>query len=271
MKKIFKSLLPAGVVTIAMGGIMASCGNTESGNMSFESFELSEVADGADSDSLRNQLDDFDGRWDVKTSGVLPVKLGDKDMSELRDSLYAMAGVVAEEGKLKIRLPEELKPLEEKKDSEGKENAPKKDARPGSTLEREISIDLLTPSLAVFHCYTYSYPEGAAHGGYANAYLNYDIASGKIVTMQSLFTAGFEKLLLPAIRLNLEASETALLVDLGEVGLPSQFRITDSGVDFIYGIYEIAPYAAGEPTVSFSFGELESILTPAGKKLLLGN
>lgn len=245
--------------------ILSSCGGNK-GDIVFENFELATVADGADSDSLRNAVHDFDGRWEVSTSGVLPVSLGNKDVSELRDSLFKLANISFDDNKLQISLPSELIPLDKSKEKgENKVG----DGKPGSRLYTSLMVDMLTRKVAVFHNYMFSYPEGAAHGVYANSYINYDIESGKIITLNAIFTSGFEKLLTPAIRRKLEESDIELLVDPEEIRLPKQFRITADGIDFIYGIYEIAPYSEGEPTVTFYNGELSSILTPTGKALLL--
>lgn len=236
--------------------------------MQFESYDLSVTADGADSDSLRNIIADFDGRWDVHTSGLLPTRLGDKDLSELRDSLMKMSALQLDGKKLAIRLPEEMIPLNDKSKDSG-ETIPAKGATPGSKYGATLSLDLLTQNVAVFHSAIYSYPEGAAHGAFANKYLNYDIATGKIVTMQSLFANGYDKFLLQSIRERLEESGVELLIEPEELRLPSQFRITANGLEFVYGLYEIAPYSEGEPRVEFAPGELSPILSPTGKAILL--
>ncbi|MDE5653792.1 MAG: RsiV family protein [Muribaculaceae bacterium] len=266
MKRLHNGILAMTGAALAMAGMTACGGNNDDKNgISFESFSFSEVADGADSDSLRNVIDDFDGRWSVHTDGVLPTRLGKGDIDFLRDSLCNLAGVEIVEGKLCEALPAELTPLDTKTVADSVRGT-----TPKSEYINQLSVDLLTPKLAVFHNYTYSYPEGAAHGMSVNSYVNYDIQKGEIVTLNRLFTAGFEKLLLPAIRKKLEDSGVELLVEPEEVKMPQQFRITSSGVEFIYGLYEIAPYAEGEPTVMFYSSELSSILTPAGKTLLLG-
>lgn len=246
--------------------LFASCGDSK-GDIVFENFKESVLADGADSDSLRNVLADFDGRWEVASSGILPVSLGGKDVSALRDTLYRMSCLKFEDNKLQINLTGELKPLDKQNVTRDDEKV--NGGKPGSRLSNILSVDLLTTKIAVFHNFSCSYPEGAAHGTYANTYVNYDIESGKIVTMNAIFTSGFEKLLVPAIRQRLEENGTELLVEPEEIQLPKQFRITTEGVDFIYGLYEIAPYSEGEPKVSFENGELTSILTPTGKALIL--
>lgn len=250
--------------------LVVSCGG-KSGDVVFENYEAATVAEAADSDSLRNILDNYDGRWEVTSSGVLPVSLGNKDISALRDTLYKLANIRLDDNKLSISLPSELIPYD-KSSKENKKNEKETktvDGKPASRLYSNLTVDMLTTRVAVFHALTYSYSEGAAHSAYSNTYVNYDIESGKIVTMPLIFTSGFEKLLLPAIRRQLEEKGVEVLVEPNEIRLPEQFRITADGIDFIYGLYEIAPYSEGEPTVTFSNGELSSILTPTGKALLL--
>lgn len=260
-----KRILYIACIPLLMMAVV-SCGNSK-GDIVFENFEVSAIADGADSDSLRNVVADYDGRWEVVSSGILPVSLGNKDVSALRDTLCRLSSLKLEDNKLLIDISGELKPYDESKVK--KEGEKISDGKPGSNLYNVLSVDMLTPRLAVFHSYSFSTPEGAAHGSYTNAYVNYDIESGKIVTMKAIFTAGFEKLLVPAIRQRLEENGTELIVEPEEIRLPRQFRITADGVEFIYGLYEISPYSEGEPKVFFENGELTSILTPTGKALIL--
>ncbi len=267
----FKSILLTAGLFATMGSAVVSCGgNEDSSSLSFVPYELTSIADGADSDSLRNIVDDFDGRWNVRLTGVFPEKLGKNDTGELRDSLCRLANIrIDENGKFQISLPPELKVLGENKEN-GK-NAPAQgaDKAPGSVLTHELSIDLLTPKFAVFRSFTYSFPEGAAHPAFSNGYLNYDIAKGKIITYKMIFTVGFEKLIKVAIYDRLEEQGIDLQVEKDEFKVSKQFRLTPEGVEFIYGIYEIAPYSDGEPTVFFDYSELASILTPAGKEMFL--
>lgn len=259
------ALILAGAAMFSIS--LVSCGDKkDKGEISFSSYSFSEVADGADSDSLRNVLENFDGRWSVKLTGVLPEKIGEKSVDALRDSLYNLADLsIDEKGNLVVKYPSELKALEKEiadTISSGR--------KPGSAYENNLSVAMLTPKVVVFRNFKYSYPEGAAHPVWLNNYLNYDIKSGQIITMRSLFTDGYGKLLRPAIENKLQEAGVDLFPDQ-EISLPKQFRLTPTGIDFIYNIYEIAPYAAGEPTVHFTYYELESIMSPAGKALLLGD
>lgn len=62
------------------------------------------------------------------------------------------------------------------------------------------------------------------------------------------------------LRSKLKDGKYDLLVPLNEIGIPTDFEITESGINFIYGLYEIAPYSSGEITVEFATYELDDIL-----------
>lgn len=58
----------------AICGTLSSCGNATAGEQffSFESYSLSKVAEGADTDSLSKTMVDFDGRWELTSEGITP-------------------------------------------------------------------------------------------------------------------------------------------------------------------------------------------------------
>lgn len=251
-----------------MGQVLTSCGGDEGkGAMSFSEYSLTAVADGADSDSLRSVFANFDGRCSVSVSGVLPERLGEKNVEALRDSLCRLANVeLDEKGKIAVVYPSELKEL-----SKAISDTVADGRKPGSVYENKLSLAMLTPKLAVFNSYMYSYPEGAAHGVWTNSYVNYDIESGKILTTKNIFTTDYHKLLVPAIINKLKEQDLEFLVEESEIKMPKQFCLTPSGIDFIYGLYEITPYSEGEVTAHFTYAELSSILRPEAKALFLGD
>ncbi|MDE6558885.1 MAG: RsiV family protein [Muribaculaceae bacterium] len=268
MKSIISKSMVYGSAAILIGALASCSGNDAKGDFNFSSYEMSAVADGHDSDSLRNVLEDFDGRWDVKVSGVLPERLGSKSVAELRDSLCRLANVSFDEkGKTVVEYPAEMREL-----AAHLADSIAPDRKPGSAFENSLSVSMLTPKLVVFNSYMYSYPEGAPHGVWLNSYVNYDIQAGEILTYSDIFTEGFSKMLVPAILNKLEAQGVQILMSREEIGtrMPRQFRLMPDGMEFVYNIYEIAPYSAGEPRVKFTYGELESLLRPAAKALLMG-
>lgn len=242
---------------------LTSCGGSSGDEQffSFRSYSLTTVAKGADTDSLRLHLKDFNGLWNVSTCGIMPEKVGDHMITALTDSLAAMSCVNFDAGEPAITLPTELQALP--KDSVATDSL-----TAGSSLMVRTTVDMLTPVAAVFRVYTYSYPEGAAHGLYSNRYLNFDVAGGSIITLSTLFKPGYERTLQPMIVERLKEDHPTLLVEDDEVEVSPIFRLTEDGVEFIYGLYSVASYADGEPTVKFNTYELADLLTPSGRALL---
>lgn len=234
---------------------VASCGGNKDckeGDISFDTFSFSTLAKGTDTDSIKAEFEDFSGVWKVASQGMLPVKVGDNDLTALRDTLCALARIrIDEEKNISARLPEYLKDSQEKLDS----------AAARSLLVNRVSLELLTPEVMVFEVYTYQYPEGAAHGGYANNYVNYGLKSGKVLSLADLLTAGYEPKLEAMVREKI-AGRDDLIVEPEEVKVPANYRFTDEGLTLIFPLYEITPYSSGEPEVDFNIGELRDILTP---------
>lgn len=247
---------------VAMG-FMAACSDENKGEtISFEKFKCESLAKGADADSMRVIIKDYSGIWECTASGVMPVNIGDKDLTALRDTLQAVALVDIEDNKYRMHYPSELTPYDSKEKKNG--------LKPKSSLVSELSVVLVNPRVVVFKSYVYSYPEGAAHGMYSNTFINYSISEGKVLTLSDIFKQGYEKELQPMLA-DQAASEAELLVEPEEVPVSSNFRVTDEGIEFIYGLYSIAPYAAGEVKVKINSYEISDLLTPAGKALLTGN
>ena len=81
---------------------------------------------------------------------------------------------------------------------------------------------------------------------------------------------GYEKELLSLIRKKIADAKVDLTVDIDEVGMPSEFEVTSNGLNFLYGIYEIAPYSEGEVSVDFQSYELVDLFAPGAMELLYG-
>lgn len=193
--------------------------------------------------------------------GVLPTKIGNADITQLRDSLMRLAKIeYTETNEVMPLLDAELKATTLIPDS----------VNACSTSGSQLSVVLATPKVLVWRSYNYEYSCRAAHGMYANTYVNFDIADGELVRLPGIMKAGYEKGLLELIRGELK-ERTDLLVPLDSVKISNNFEITTDGLTFVYGLYEIAPYAAGEVGVAIGSYELDSLLNPKGQQLLLGN
>ncbi len=110
-------------------------------------------------------------------------------------------------------------------------------------------------------------------GAHPNTYIKYFVfnpQSGKQLTLNDIFTTGFEgklnklidakyradKGLKPGDKLSGEKGE--LFEDF--IRYNNNFILTKDGIEFLYNRYEIAAYVFGEITVKFTYKELEEIL-----------
>lgn len=118
----------------------------------------------------------------------------------------------------------------------------------------DFEVEYIDEKVIVFNHYIYVY-SGGAHGTYSNDGVAFSLASGEQLSNEAsalLKDAGDVRLLsLVNARLDDEYGDSIE----GEVAL-SKFRITSSGIELYWGIYEIAPYAVGIVRINFTFAEL---------------
>lgn len=255
MKKNLNAFIPAGVAAL-LGVAMASCGSDCGKDaVAFEPYQYSAVAEFVTEGEVAPEGEP--AYWNCTGQGTLPVKMGSNDITQLRDTLMAVASVSIEGSKAAPKYPQGFRKSDIKGDSVA------------SVVSNRLTVDLLTPQVAVFRNYKYAYPEGAAHPVHSNVFVNYEIKSNKVLALSDIFKQGYEKNLQEMLANDISESHT-LLVDKEDVPVPANFRITDDGVDFVYGLYEVAPYSDGEITASFTVYQLADLLTPEAKALILG-
>ncbi len=193
--------------------------------------------------------------------GVIPVAIGEADITVLRDSLQIIAGVdLSQDGKVLLRRTSEYSPVEVV-DTLGIET--------DSFEENELSVVLMTPRVIVWRSFSAGYTAGAAHGRYSTTYLNYSIDDNRILGVYDLLRPNTKSELEELVRDQLKDNRS-LLVPVDQITLPANFEITADGLNFIYGIYEIAPYAAGEIVVNLDYYALSDILVPEMLEMLTG-
>lgn len=261
MKKIIFPLALLAAVPL----MFSSCNNQSDGGddnqnpvVEFEGFHYKVVALAPDSlsgDGPNGNLCEISGQ------GILPKKIGSQDITFLRDSLCRLAEIDYVDRKLVNPVLEEGLQLTEKNPAETESCGVK---------VNELSVDLVTPQLVVWKDYYYFYPCGAAHGGYNTTYVNYSILKGEILKLEDIFKPGYQSELLPLIRRGIEEQNLSLLVDLEEIDIPSDFRITTHTIEFIYSLYEIAPYSEGEIRVELPRYEIDDLFAPGAEELLFG-
>lgn len=121
--------------------------------------------------------------------------------------------------------------------------------------------------LATFAISYYNY-EGGAHGIEGNRYFTIDLTTRHILTLNDLFN---EKDL-PKVKTllweqyNNSNKEYEPLIGADSFNLSNNIYLDSRGVHFIYDVYEIAPYAAGEQDLLLYFGQLEELFRPEFKQ-----
>lgn len=215
----------------------------------FKAYEYDAVAVMADSLSV-----DVEGGDLVRFygKGMLPLKMGSNDVTQLRDSLEKLGRVlITGKSQTEPRLDPGLT----------LSGFSPSDTTACSMVGNILTVSLCSPEIVVWKNYFYSYLCRAAHGFYNTTFVNYGVADGKILSIADIMKPGYEEELRELIREKIKEEDVGLLVPITEVDIPSDFEITQEGIRFLYGLYEIAPYAEGEISVSFNAYELDGILS----------
>lgn len=193
--------------------------------------------------------------------GVIPVSIGGSDITVLRDSLQVIAGVdLSQKGTVLLRRTSEYSPVEV---------VDTLNIETDSFEENELSIVLMTPRVIVWRSFSAGYTAGAAHGRYSTTYLNYSIDDNRILGIYDLLRPDMTSELEELVRGQLKDNRN-LLVPVDQIQLPANFEVTADGLNFVYGIYEIAPYAAGEIVVNLDYYALSDLLLPEMLEMLTG-
>ena len=105
---------------------------------------------------------------------------------------------------------------------------------------------------------------GAAHPSGSSQSLVFDLSTGEIITLKDLFEANFEKKLAKIAERNFIRENGKDGWDFtpgnGSFPLPDHFIVGAKGMNFMFGQYEIGPYAAGMPTFFVPFEQLKEFI-----------
>ncbi len=122
---------------------------------------------------------------------------------------------------------------------------------------RRVEGDLLVYEIRVVQDF------GGAHPSHATKVLNFDLKTGRRLTLKDVFKPGFE----PALEAVL-ARKAAAKGSVPASGFPKpapheNFALDADGVAFVFNPYEIAPYSSGEITLKALYSEIrEWLLAP---------
>ncbi len=252
------------ILSISIMLIASACGSDKKADdkgikpqtVEFESYSFTKISEAVNADSVLTELPGSNLCRNTG-QGVLPTRIGDFDIKPLRDSLISLAQVEFPSSGVAAPMMEKGWRITDRNDSTE------------SCNERIniLSVVLQNPYIIVWQDYAGEYICGAAHGMYANRYVNYSLKTNRMLKLADLFKPKYEKELTALIRAKLEGNSD-IMAEPSQIGIPAQFRITPDGITFIYGIYEISPYSAGEIEVSFYLYELEDLLSADGMRLV---
>lgn len=122
--------------------------------------------------------------------------------------------------------------------------------------------------LLTYQIDTYEYT-GGAHGMYTSNFINFDLKTGKRLTLADLFKTDYKKeltrILIAQLLKNNKVVTESELEDLGyfitEPLTPTEnFYISKEGLNFFYNVYEIAPYAMGTTIIKLPFSAIEPLM-----------
>lgn len=132
-------------------------------------------------------------------------------------------------------------------------------------------IEMMTGRILSYAVTSSGYIPHAAHGMYEISYVNYDIDSARVITLEKLFTPeGIEAL--PAI-IRSTATDMARTIGKTDItALPAGgnfYLSSENDVVFAYQPYEVASYAQGEIQIPLPAYVISNYLTDYGTQLLL--
>ena len=223
------------------------------------------------SNELTGSADDYFRESDLvytdSISLVFPVRIGDKGLDMLRDSIIRLAFDT-----IGCSIDSIIS------------NYVCNDVRQFSYPTRRVApVDIFgadgyelisgsvvnyNPSLLVYEVANSSYSPGAAHGITTRNYLNYDISAGRLINGSFMFAPGKRAELAQLIARR--AAEMTQVIGPTQIeSLPEHdnFYINPEGeIVFVYQPYEVASYAQGLISINFFPSELADYLTTEALK-----
>lgn len=100
---------------------------------------------------------------------------------------------------------------------------------------------------------------GGAHGNYNKAAYNFDLKTGKLISLKDLFKEGvkYKEIITQEIKNQMQTEPEKYFIDeidkLEVISDDKPFNIEDEGIVIYYQTYEIAPYSSGIPEFKIPF------------------
>lgn len=135
--------------------------------------------------------------------------------------------------------------------------------------EKSLSsvIEYYNKDLLVYKI-NYNEYTGGAHGIYATNYYNFDLQKKMIISLDDIFVPNYEEALITELwnqlMIDNQASSIEQLKDMGfestgELIPTSNFALDNTGITFVYNVYEIAPYSMGAITISIPYEKISHL------------
>lgn len=135
----------------------------------------------------------------------------------------------------------------------------------------------------IFYESVYGYAGGAHGGAYGWGAVTFDKKTGK--ELKNIIKPGMTRAMQPLLKRGLkkyfcenDGSKSMsdyelyenLMIEGKTIPLPQQYNVqpTKKGIEFVYGQYEIACYAAGMPSFTVPYNQIKPFLTEEAKKVL---
>lgn len=138
------------------------------------------------------------------------------------------------------------------------------------TLKSHADIIRQDSTLLTLELNGYEFESGA-HGLSLTKFINWDIKNHKVLTMDEVFVDGYlPKLNQIADTIFRKEENLSLAASLAndyffknaEFSLNKNFLITPLGIRFLYNVYEIKPYAAGQTSIDIPYTKISKLLRP---------
>ncbi len=117
-------------------------------------------------------------------------------------------------------------------------------------------------NLATFLMYSYQYDAGAAHGMYHQEFVTFDLDTHKRLALSDILKPNVEAKVAQALY---EANATWLEqhnITPEKLQLSDNYYYGNSGIVFVYPLYEIASYAEGMPELKLPYSAAKDLIKP---------
>ncbi|MDE5690546.1 RsiV family protein [Duncaniella sp.] len=266
------------LASAALALALTACGGSGSGRKAdaglINEFQVSEVLMTADRD-YRVSMDYGDAYLELYTSIHWPERLGDNDISVLRDSLlyFAYGDTTVTDIRAAIRAY-----LDDTSIVEGIKTVTEVDSLPADTMTYfnnvTASVMEINEDMATYQVVSSTYL-GGAHPMTSVRPFTYSFAQGQVIGLDNMFLPGVTvDSIMPVIRTAL-ARQLSVPVDaldrggifVSQLTYPGKPYIASNTLYFHYDPYEIGPYALGPVDVAVYPDEVDRFLRPDVKSL----